>query len=365
MLKTILLPLDGSHLAERALPYATTLARHAGGRIVLVQAVQANSLPGVDPSNAQVEVTSRADTGLADIVGRLRAEGIEAEAHVYYDEPTPAILDAAERHNADLIVMSTHGRSGLGRMMYGSVADSVLRHAETPVLLIPPLVDHSWPSDQPLTALVPLDGSELAEAALAATGLLTKTTGARLHLLRVIEPPTYPLYGDGYAYIPFDEDAEMGQAGEYLQSEARALEADGTRVSTQVTLGQPGTVIPAIARDARADVVVMATHGRGGLARLVMGSVALGAIQRANVPVLLTRPTSLEQEVPGSPAAATPGSSVTLTLTPSDLKLVEQALEALAENRDETCLAAPARALLDRVRAAEGTNERDLAGSAR
>src|SRR5215211_1800857 len=118
MLKAIVTPLDGSALSERALVYTTVLARGTQGRVVLVRAVFARTLPGVDPTEAQVSVRRDAEAYLDAIAERLRMGGIEAESHVYYDDAAEAILDAARVQHADLIVMSTHGRAGLGRWVY-------------------------------------------------------------------------------------------------------------------------------------------------------------------------------------------------------------------------------------------------------
>jgi nucleotide-binding universal stress UspA family protein len=296
MMRTILLPLDGSSLSERALPYATSLARRSGARIILLRAAQAHTLLDVDASDAQLGVISRAEHDLDMTAAGLRDAGVDAEPHVYYDEPVSAILDAARRQHVDLIVMSTHGRSGLGRMLYGSVADDILRHADVPVLLIPPTIDHAWPTDRPLTILVPLDGSALAEDALAGARLLAEPLGARLHLLRVVEPPPYPLYGDGYVYVPVDEQTERQNARQYLAQLAERVVGSSTAVEIEVCGGQPATIVPKVAAACQADVIAMATHGRSGLARLVLGSIATGALQRTHVPLLLTRPAALGQE---------------------------------------------------------------------
>ena len=305
-MKRILLPLDGSPLSEQAIPYATALARRAGARLILVRATQANTLLDVDDIDAEGGVVSRAEHDLEAVEARLRETGVETEAYVYYERPVLAVLDAARRHEADLIIMSTHGRSGLGRMIYGSVADDVLRHAEIPILLVPPTIDHAWPTDRPLTVLIPLDGSELAETALERAGLLADTLGARLHLLRVVEPPTYPLYGDGYNYIPFDDEAERVAARQYLDEVAAKLAGQGRESTVEVASGPPSVVIPRVATEQQADVIAMATHGRGGLARLVLGSVATGTLRLAHLPLLLTRPASLGQPVPLPPAEMVP-----------------------------------------------------------
>jgi nucleotide-binding universal stress UspA family protein len=344
MVKTILLPLDGSPLAERALPYAAGIARRSGARVVLVEAVLAHTLPGIDPSDAQLDVTDRARDNLRAAAARLEAAGVEAEPHVYYDDPVRAILDAARRQGADLIVMSTHGRSGLGRMVYGSVTDQVLRRATVPVLLVPSIVEHAWPADRPLSLLVPLDGSELAEEALRAADLLAEAFETRLTLLCVVQPPGYPLYGDGYAYVPFDEEVELAGARRYLDDHAAGLRAQGREVEVQVAVGQPAGLIPAVAREAQADVLVMATHGRGGLARLILGSVATSTVRQATVPLLLVRPAALHREEPredapmvaastaGPPTSTgdAPGPIVEVRLSAVDLELIEHGLKAIA-----------------------------------
>jgi nucleotide-binding universal stress UspA family protein len=357
MLQTILLPLDGSPLADQALPFAAMLARQSGARIVLVRAAQPGTLLDVDLADAQVGVLSRAEHDLDGAAARLRDEGITCVPHVYYDAPVSAILEAARRHHADLIVMSTHGRSGLGRVVYGSVADDILRHADVPVLLIPPAIDHAWPADRALTILVPLDGSELAEAALRSAALLADLPGARLHLLRVIEPARYPLAGEGYVYVPIDDEAERADATAYLDDLAARMTRGGTQVTCELATGSPGTVIPRVAREREVDVIAMATHGRGGLARLVLGSVATATLQRTHGPLLLTRPSALGRPTMATQAAAADVSAaptLTVTLTPSDVALICDALQVMLSSMgdgDES--AAPLRALLGRLRAAE------------
>jgi nucleotide-binding universal stress UspA family protein len=348
MLKTILLPLDGSTLAERALTYATVLARRSQARIVLVEAVQTHTLPGRDPSDARVELTTRAEEYLKTAAGRLSADGITTETHVSYDDPVHAILDAARRHQADLIVMSTHGRGGLGRMLYGSVADQILRHATMPVLLVPSIVEHTWPAEGPLSLLIPLDGSELAAEALQSADLLTESFGSKLTLLRVVQPAIYPLYGEGYTYVPFDQDAELADARQYLQDQTARLGETGSRVDTQVAVGEPARVIGEIAREQNVDVVVMATHGNGGLSRLILGSVATATLRHTTAPLLLVRPTALHQAEPVSSGSVRTGStvsasspeatiherpdgpSVEVRLSAVDLELIECGLKALA-----------------------------------
>ena len=136
-LDTILVPLDGSQLAESALPKAIELCQGPGARVLLVRATEAHRLPGVDLTDAQVEVVSEAEAYLGQVAERLRAQGIgKVETSVWYGPAPYAIVEGARLHQADLIVMTTHGRSGLGRLILGSVAESVLRGTTTPILLL-------------------------------------------------------------------------------------------------------------------------------------------------------------------------------------------------------------------------------------
>ena len=133
--KKILVPLDGSMLAEHAIGTAAELAA-GGATVMLVRAAEAPGLPGVDPTNMQADVVREAEEYLARVAARLERNGINVQTSVWYGPPVSAIVEAAQLRGADLIVMSTHGRSGLGRLILGSVAEAVLRSTTTPILLV-------------------------------------------------------------------------------------------------------------------------------------------------------------------------------------------------------------------------------------
>jgi len=136
--KMILIPLDGSRLAEGALEAARGFAGE-GATLILLRAAEAHGSAFMDPNEAQVAVVREAEEYLAGVAARLRQTGVEnVETSVWYGPPAEAIGDAAHFRKADLIVMSTHGRSGLGRLVLGSVAESVLRSTSTPILLLRP-----------------------------------------------------------------------------------------------------------------------------------------------------------------------------------------------------------------------------------
>jgi nucleotide-binding universal stress UspA family protein len=138
-LEKILVPLDGSPVAERALATAVDLAGTLGARILLLRAAQAHTLPGVDPTEAEVKVVREAETYLDEAKARLVTGGAgDVETAVWYGPAAVAIIEAAQFHHVSLIVMTTHGRTGIGRLILGSVAESVLRGTGTPILLLRP-----------------------------------------------------------------------------------------------------------------------------------------------------------------------------------------------------------------------------------
>jgi len=136
-LERVLVPLDGSLLAEGAIQTAAGLSRDNGASVVLLRAAEAHTLPGADPTDAQVAVVREAEEYLTAVAARLSDEGVAGvETSVWYGSPATAIIEASRLQRADLIVMMTHGRSGLGRLILGSVAESVLRGTTTPILLL-------------------------------------------------------------------------------------------------------------------------------------------------------------------------------------------------------------------------------------
>jgi nucleotide-binding universal stress UspA family protein len=136
MYQSILLPLDGSQLAEAILPEIEELAKLLKARINLIRVSRAFWMPGADPTDAQVKVTREAQEYLENLKEQLLAKDIDAEIHAAYGNAAEKILEVCRRHDIDLIAMSTHGRSGVGRWLLGSVAEKVVRHSEKPVLLL-------------------------------------------------------------------------------------------------------------------------------------------------------------------------------------------------------------------------------------
>ena len=133
----LLVPLDGSQLAEQALTKALEVAEGGTPTLLLLRAAEASTWPGVDPTEEQIRVVHEAEEYLNSVQARLATKGIrKVETSVWYGPPASAIVEAARVANADLIVMTTHGRSGLGRLIMGSVAEAVLRGTSTPIMLL-------------------------------------------------------------------------------------------------------------------------------------------------------------------------------------------------------------------------------------
>ena len=303
---TILVPLDGSTLAEAALPRVVELARGGETTVLLVHAVAAHGRDGRVATHADLDVTREAEAYLSGVRERLADRGVRAvRAAVRHGPPARVIVEVAAAAKADLIVMSTHGRSGLDRMLLGSVAERVLRSTTTPTLLVREATAHVG-MRRPAAArgaprgprvVVPLDGSPEAEAILPFLPQIAGSSAVRVHLLRVLEPVP-PLAAEGAPVFIEDVASRWRDAEEYLAPVADRLARQGVDVRTEVRRGEVVTEILAAARDAGADLIAMTTHGRSGLGRLLFGSVAAAVLRTAAVPVFLMRQVAATSRPP-------------------------------------------------------------------
>jgi nucleotide-binding universal stress UspA family protein len=285
--KTILVPVDGSPLAERALPYAHVFARAAGAGVLLVQAVPPSAeLDGVEVGSARTR--QAAHDYLRDLASRQpRPDRVNTK--VVAGEAADALIAEIGATQPELVVMSTHGRSGLGRWIYGSVADALMRRADAPILLVPAACSAVWPGDRAPRILVPLDGSELAEGALELVEPWASAFQAEITVLRAVEPRAMAAT-DPAALLWLDPTAEQEEARSYVAEVVKKLQSAGYACRGSDAYGFAVPTILDTAHAEAADVIALATHGSGGLTRLLMGSVATGVVQRACVPVLLKHP---------------------------------------------------------------------------
>lgn len=291
---TVVVPLDGSPLAERALPYAGLFVRQPNVRLVVIRIVPGSQVGDlIDPEHRE-RLLLEARNYLTGLVPEARAGGL-AGAVTYYGDPASLILDEATAQQADLIVMSTHGRSGWGQWIYGSVAGSILHDSTIPVLLVSP---RCRPPRAPLEGariLVPHDGSSLASAIVQPAIDLARQLGGEIRLVKVVGPSSFITMDDvpDFADLPI-EVTDVPEATGMLDAIAERMHLQDVSASVQVLQSRdPVESILEAAHSWKADLIAMATHGHGGLARLVTGSVTQGIVQKADLPVLALRPAAL------------------------------------------------------------------------
>jgi nucleotide-binding universal stress UspA family protein len=267
-----LTPLDGSALAERGLDYAIRFASALGTGLTLLR---------VEPAADQLDNARRY---LETAARRVTSAGVAATLEVRHGEPASEIL-AAER-DGDLVVITTHGTTGLERFLLGSVADRILCYGRAPMFLaraFHPVVSVLSP------IVVPLDGSEQAETILPYVRVLARALDADIHLLRVI----YARVFDTVAYpseimkMTLDWDRKEGRA--YIDRVAGALAAEGLRARSSLREAEPYQAITEVAGEQPGGFIAMATHGRTGLARTLLGSVAAQVSEHAPDPAFLLR----------------------------------------------------------------------------
>ena len=335
MFKRILVPLDGSELAEHALPVAARLARASEGVLVLlrVAAIPIENQPGKTPAQTYGEkaIEKGLDTALEyleSIAGSNELVNIDIEAEALVGALAPTILSCAQSLQADMIVMCSHGYTGLKRWSMGSVTQKVVRQSPVPVLVV--REDSILPAEtqsgaeHPLTALVTVDGSTLAEAALEPAAqviaALAAPAPAQLHLVEVVS--VLPSYGRLRSQAPFDaelREEERQKAEAYLKSvmdrlhETISGELNLTVTSSVLVETDVAETILTVAEQPEhvkggnvptCDLIAMATHGRGGLPRWLLGSVTERVMHTTKLPLLVVRPREIEAK-PAYKRAAT------------------------------------------------------------
>jgi nucleotide-binding universal stress UspA family protein len=303
MYRSILVPLDGSPFSEYALPMARSLALQSGAALHLalvhvpVTRVYVETGPIVDDV-LDAETRARQAEYLRRVSEHLRADGeIEATATILDGPVVEALVDEATRHSCDLIVMTTHGRGGFQRLWLGSVADSLVHHSTLPIILLRPQEGQPALDAQPQInrILIPLDGSPLAEEILTPALELARITHVPCTLLQVVEPWML-LDAVSLRHVPAPDhpipQQRKQEAQTYLEQIAARPEATGLTVETHVVVDE--RVAPAIlaeAQQSETDLIAMATHGRSGLARFRVGSIADKVLRGADHAVLLLRPS--------------------------------------------------------------------------
>ena len=295
-MKTILVGLDGSPLAETILPLVELLAKKTGAGVTLLHVVSVPEKASRAAEDTGIDqlvqsARQRADAYLAEHRRRLSSTGLGVSTAVEAGHPARGIVEHAERNGFDLIALATHGRSGVDRWAHGSVADQVLRSTKVPLLLIRPGDDWKAAPREPHRIVAMLDGSPASEVALDVAVRLATELGVPLGLCRYVEPIMLE-FGDpmGMAYVDVERITTISAdaAREEIQAKAAELRKRyGLEVSATVAVARPEEGIAADVRDHPDTLVVLATHGRTGWRRLMLGSVAPRVIQGIAAPMVI------------------------------------------------------------------------------
>jgi nucleotide-binding universal stress UspA family protein len=308
----MLIPLDGSQLAEKVFVYAKEIAVRLGLELVVLHIADPEDRDDLsthrDYLDRACEVMTCQAADFQGALGVAECTPVEGRCEVVVGHPAEEILHYADKNQIDLILMATHGASGIRRWVFGSVTEKVIRAAKVPVWLVRAgIVDEldydQWPSK---TLLVPLDGSELAEAVLPHVEALAKGHGSDrvdIVLIRVCQNPSLVLASDypetGHPSSWDEQLHEMGAAALkecviYLQRIEKSLTDKGFNVRSQILKGDPSEEIISFADKEPFNLIPMSTHGRSRLGRWAFGSVADKVLRGASRPVFLVRPQSAD-----------------------------------------------------------------------
>ncbi len=315
MYHRMLVPLDGSELAEVVFTYAKELAGRLDIDVTLLHVAAPDGKNMLPMQQAYIkraaEKVKKQARDVQQIIGMEQAaEAVKVSGEIIEGYPAEEILKYAEEHEFDLILLATRGHSGLRRWSIGSVASKVLSASKIPVWLV--RADHTpdqpydeWPTK---TLLVPLDGSELAEEVLPHVEILSRQKGEEsleVVLLRVAETPSIPSYygpelsGVSLNWGEFMQQEEVRRkksSTEYLDKIEEQLRGKNIKVKTLVVEGKANDEIINYANTNPYTMIVIASHGRSGLSRLVYGSVAANLLNGVTCPIFMVKPKSKEKE---------------------------------------------------------------------
>lgn len=303
MLQSLLVPLDGSEFSERTLPLARGLS-HATGAALHLAHVHVPHLPdhflsntqfhfeGLDMNEYDQQHREREQEYLDGVIERFQGGDATIDGVLLEGEIAEEIAAHAVKVDADMVLITTHGHTGVSRMWLGSVADALIRLTHLPLVVIHPVKGSGVPADATAFEhiLVTLDGSTLAERILGPATDLAKASGARITLAHVVSPSAV-LGARILPILPGDIRAVVEKAQGYLENVAEGLREQGLEVEVKVVEHEaPATAICKLSNELGADVLALATHGYGGFKRALLGSVADKVLRGCPLPLLLQRP---------------------------------------------------------------------------
>jgi nucleotide-binding universal stress UspA family protein len=292
---TVLVPYDGSEPSQCALAHALAL-KEGACTIVVVTIVDetpiisqsATTVTAYDPTPLFEALDEQGRAVLADAESRCAAAGITPVTELVHDAPVPGILSTMQKFSVDLVVMGTHARTGVARTFLGSTTEGVLRSSDVPVLTVranEPLAGEPF-----ARALVGIDDSEASDAAVSIAGKLARLLGTKLTACFAIDSNS--LYENAVSYgfdpVPLLHDMRADGQASVERALARASIAPGT-AAVAIVEGKPSSAVLDAAKETNATLIVVGSHGRRGLRRFFLGSVAESIVRRSDVPVLVVR----------------------------------------------------------------------------
>jgi len=295
MFKHILLPLDGSQLAEAAIPYAAELCRKTNAEITLLHVIEKDAPPQI---HGQRHLTTEDESCnyLGEIAERFFGFCSKVNRHVHTEEVSlvaQSIVEHSGEYSPDLIILSAHGEGGLRDMVTGSIAQQVIAAGSVAVLLIKPDLQEQKMLPSFANIFVPLDGEPDHEFALELAGKLALELGSSLYLMRVV-PTLSTLTGEHAAVgtlLPGTTDAYLEiaeeEACEYLQERLDAWRKNGVPCNAEVQRGDIAQEVVVAASRVQSDLIVLGTHGKAGLSAFWAGSMASKIASKTHLPILL------------------------------------------------------------------------------
>ena len=320
MFKKILVPLDGSEHSRKIVGWATGLASALNAEITLLSVIDPEEIEILEattrdlhevvdgggattrsartPSDVIDDAIAQAEKDLQVEAERIKSAGVAAKISVGAGSPAEVIVSEAHSRGVDVIAMATRRESALARGVLGSVTDRVLHSTATPLFTLYPgeIHDFADTSSGPAKVIVPLDGSALSESAVQPAMEIAKAAGAEIVFTEVLRLPFFGVgvagieYGAGDYAGDFGIDAQKQEIIDYLNGFVEEAEAAGLKASANVRTGSPSQQIVDEAAEIENSIIVMGSHGSGGLKRWVVGSVADKVIRSARRPVLVIPP---------------------------------------------------------------------------
>ena len=314
MYSKILVPLDGSDLAEQVLPYVRLLAKGFQAEVELIRVIElmspylSEAEHGLYLDRVTAEMRATVREYLEKLCASLREDGLTVSSTVQEGDPATHIVDKAEEEPATLVAMTTHGRSGISRWMLGSVSDKVLRATTNPLLIVRAQERETFAGEVSLqTVVVPLDGSPVAEEVLPHALAVARALDLGVMLCRVV--PTPQLFYDNGEVVYIQSEVDLMRLGEsilnhldvqavsYLERVERELGQEKvSSVETRLLHGYPADAIVDLVGMTPGVLVAMTTHGRSGVSRWVLGNVTDRVVRRSGGPVLVVRAMDESQE---------------------------------------------------------------------